>query len=489
VKHCPNPECPYRKRHGRDAEYRDEATTCSDCGSPLATEESSPPGVGAIAPMPAASGPWRRLGVTVGCAAVCVLCMYTPLPGTEGLGLEPSKYRVQVPAVGLMAIGMRPIVIAYAMVELFAVLAPSWRPLRLNGVRGRRRLRRAVISLAAILAVIQALGITRYLQTLSRGLDWRHVPVDPWVPWLTLVALPLGTLLFAVMAAAIDRWGLGDGYSVLSLAWSVPEILHPIRLLPPAPDYPLLLSLLAAVVGMVVLATTRALNRQWPFAVEGEAFAFEIPPCGADPLTVGPALLALPASFAAFVPGLDGFDLRNLNSTAFESISLMLMASLGVGFCFLYNQPRRVGPVWFKAEPTEAQLGVVRLRLASSGVRGVALLLGVAFVLRRSPAGASSIGGAILLYGTAILLDLAQEWRFRRRHPGLVAVWPENRVYAVQPLLRALADARLPAFPRGLHHRTMLQFFGPYVPVTILVPSDKAGSAERIIRERLNLQN
>jgi len=36
VRHCPNPKCPYRAEHGRPAEYRDDASTCSDCGAELA---------------------------------------------------------------------------------------------------------------------------------------------------------------------------------------------------------------------------------------------------------------------------------------------------------------------------------------------------------------------------------------------------------------------------------------------------------------------
>jgi hypothetical protein len=36
VRHCPNPECPYRAKHGIPAEYRPDVTNCSDCGSELA---------------------------------------------------------------------------------------------------------------------------------------------------------------------------------------------------------------------------------------------------------------------------------------------------------------------------------------------------------------------------------------------------------------------------------------------------------------------
>ena len=91
----------------------------------------------------------------------------------------------------------------------------------------------------------------------------------------------------------------------------------------------------------------------------------------------------------------------------------------------------------------------------------------------------------VLVVGTAVVLDLAKEWRFRRAHPELARAWPVHRVYAIQPALQALQAAGIPAFPRGLHHRTLLQLFGPYVPVTLLVPEEKAEEAEHLVGARL----
>lgn len=36
IRHCPNPECPFRARHGVPATYRADTERCSDCGSALA---------------------------------------------------------------------------------------------------------------------------------------------------------------------------------------------------------------------------------------------------------------------------------------------------------------------------------------------------------------------------------------------------------------------------------------------------------------------
>ena len=39
MKYCPNPGCPHRREVGKTATYEDSATTCSDCGTALVTEE------------------------------------------------------------------------------------------------------------------------------------------------------------------------------------------------------------------------------------------------------------------------------------------------------------------------------------------------------------------------------------------------------------------------------------------------------------------
>ncbi|MFQ5719254.1 MAG: hypothetical protein ACE5IK_06870 [Acidobacteriota bacterium] len=43
MKHCPNPECSFRKDTGRAGEYRDDISVCTDCGASLALGE--PPAV------------------------------------------------------------------------------------------------------------------------------------------------------------------------------------------------------------------------------------------------------------------------------------------------------------------------------------------------------------------------------------------------------------------------------------------------------------
>jgi hypothetical protein len=83
--------------------------------------------------------------------------------------------------------------------------------------------------------------------------------------------------------------------------------------------------------------------------------------------------------------------------------------------------------------------------------------------------------------GTAIALDLVAEWRAHRRRDDLVAAWPIHRVQLVDLAVRALRSAGIEVHARGLHHRTMLFFFGPFIPVLLMVPRDEAERARDLL--------
>jgi len=43
MKHCPNPDCENRVRHGVIAEFLDDVDRCTDCGAPLVAGEAPRP--------------------------------------------------------------------------------------------------------------------------------------------------------------------------------------------------------------------------------------------------------------------------------------------------------------------------------------------------------------------------------------------------------------------------------------------------------------
>ena len=64
-------------------------------------------------------------------------------------------------------------------------------------------------------------------------------------------------------------------------------------------------------------------------------------------------------------------------------------------------------------------------------------------------------------------------------------MWPEHRPYAVAAARAALAAEGIPVHARGEELRRLLQFFGPYVPIELMVPRADVERATTILTEVL----
>ena len=499
MKTCPNPACGFLRRHGHAAEYQDAAATCSDCGGALVgataakMAESDAPGQ-----TQAASWPWMKLLVTLGGAVASQALLFVEVPGV-GIRAEYGHPSALFPTLGLfsvVALGLAPMVSAWALVELAALAVPAWRSLRIGGPQDRAALRRVAIPLAALLAFVQSVSMARYLAEHLSAMSYSGIGGGSsgggaWQRWAVVVLLPLGTLALALIAAAIDRWGMGDGISVVLVAAVVFKLPDAFLSAYPASrtdevGSPYKFVLLIAV-GVVAL-TWRMLGRAAPFQVAPRPFALQLPTSGIDPIGFSASALLFPVTIASLL-GLPRPSFLD-GALVYGALQLGLVASLTVALSLLYNLPSRVAGLWLGPEASEAARGEIRSQLAHStlhtGVLVVGLVL-VAFVSTQMiPGLALGAGGlASLVILTAVARDFWKEWQFRGDHADLVGVWPIHRLYAVGPALKALLDAGIPAFPRGLHHRSLLQFFGPYVPVTLLVPREHAERAAAITRQRL----
>jgi hypothetical protein len=74
------------------------------------------------------------------------------------------------------------------------------------------------------------------------------------------------------------------------------------------------------------------------------------------------------------------------------------------------------------------------------------------------------------------IVDEARAWR-----ADLVVVWPLQQAQHAALVARVLADANIACHLKSSHLRTLLAFFGPYVPIDVLVPAADADEARKKI--------
>jgi hypothetical protein len=401
-----------------------------------------------------------RLLVTLAAPLVVWALGFVPLPGLQ----LPRGYPASA-ATSIVALGLAPFLSATLLVELVARLVPGWNRLRHEGREGRAALRRAAVMLTLLLALVQSFFLMRYLVSVTDSYA-RYAPRfeggvgTQWVATATLLG---GVFAVLALAGLVDRFGLGSGVSVLlagalltelaTLAWT--GAAHIADGAVQARD----LTTLALELGALVAASAWLLRRYRRAAPEADGTPPVRDPASGlvPPLYVGQVALmgglkAAELGWVTLAPG----PLRSGAILAVAGVAAVL------GCTWLF-QDRRAG---------RRALGVAAARAAVFVVALVALEL--YFADGKLSAKLHPLDFVIL---TAVALDLIGEWRARRVEPALVPIYVAPSVPVADRVLDALAAADVPVFARGIHHRALLQFFGPYVAITLLVPAARRDEA------------
>src|SRR5262245_48306740 len=91
MRHCPNAECPFRKKFGYAAEYRPGVEQCSDCGAALVDGESPAPAAAPAPPKPSLSSDVSsRLVVTIVLLFAVAVAMQVRLVGITYFDRKPG---------------------------------------------------------------------------------------------------------------------------------------------------------------------------------------------------------------------------------------------------------------------------------------------------------------------------------------------------------------------------------------------------------------
>ncbi len=392
-----------------------------------------------------APAPWGRLVVTLGAPLLTILAGRILVPGLdrdwldEVLSLGGGNRR----ALSVVALGLTPVLTAFVLVEVAALLVPPWRKLRTGG--RRMPLLLAALGLSALLAGLQGWLMTRWLVGL--GYWGRDLLVGS--PWLVVVTLVGGTFALLALAGVVTRHGLGSGIMVVLLGAGLAELHAVARSLLHAGAARLTLTL--AGVAALALATTWLLSRRT--AVQPQQ---RLPSSSLDALVLPQLVLAL-LGLAVLVGGVaPARVLEWLQPSRVEVLVVfaLVAAAIAVGLGRAYTG---------------------RLDAAPVDVAFLALVLVVGYVLGKL----AGLPALSIVIGTGWLLDVQAERRARLPDPVDVAELDDPQRGDL--VLGTLAAAGIPAHLRGANVRTLLRFFAPFVTITVRVPRAQAAEAQRLL--------
>lgn len=380
------------------------------------------------------------VGRIVATAAACAAFLYARHVPVPMVNLAQFADDGISSAVSIAMLGLVPILQAYVLVEIASFLVPRWRPLR--QVPGRPALERASTWLAVLLALVQGFGVARYLETVQVG--YGFLVTDPGTDFRIVLTLTLaaGCCLALALARFIDRHGVGRGMSMLLAAGGVQSLPQlAVRFQRDELGSAEAMGILVAVGGsMLVLGSRRGPLR--------------LPVCGLDPV-LRASTYAVALVFSGVLPRLAP-ALASAAGLWVLRMALVVALTLSLSRVFAAGDDARR-----------------RAALPGAVARSLVYLIGMSVVLVEVPA-VDLLG---LVTAAAVAMDLFLELRLRAAHGELVAIRREQAPDHADDLVAALRERGIPAVPQAAFHRTLLHFFGPFVPVDVLVPAVRAQEA------------
>lgn len=430
--------------------------------------------------------PWGRLAVSAGGVVAVLLLDHIALAGIDEqvlVNTAGGTTAAQASVPGVFALGLTPFFAAAVLVELLFLIVPRWRRLRHGGPRGRRRLAAPVAMVTIVLAMTQGWMVAQWLASFGGA---QLLPDDSTRALLVIaVSMTCGVLVLVALASVVGRYGLGNGVSILLLAGLVRgarALAARTRALSPSPA---LLLYMAAGLVVIALLTRWMLRRRTSSA---ERPSLPMPASGAVPLSAIFWIISLLTLLAPFMDDPPLWLLKLMPTNRHDLlIQLIMLVPVGGALAWLFCRPS----VWVapaRALGHEVGRDAARNAFLRATALTIAWLLGVdaLYYLLRQEAGAFLLGLPIILLSVAILSDLYAEWRARARTPDLVPVWPLHRVPLAPVVAAALRNRGIEHHLRGLRHRSLLHFFGPYVPIVVMVPAPRAEEAAAFLEAALS---
>jgi hypothetical protein len=422
-----------------------------------------------------------RLLVTLTLLAIFFMATLVRLPGIDMSNVIAVNGS---PGLSIMAVGIRPLMVTFATVELLSFVVPMGRQLRRGGIAGRRRLNLFAIRAGVAVAILQAAGLTITLLRQAPG----GLPLVPNPGFLFFVSsvstLVAGTMLTFLIAQFVSRWGVGNGFCMfilVDLVWPALAQGRDLVLSSYTSWNPLELLAWIAAIGMLVRAFVRR-----PEAVlrdsQQEVIPVKLPvfPQGIVPVTWTYSLLSIFDTLSLVFPSSE--ELLPL-PVALVGSAVFIAALSPATFHLFSSRKRLEGNLPSGALPAEGDVWDGRSLTQSTALLvafGVGFLGGTWFLGFRF---SEILAFPEFVMLVALIFDLVAEWSFRQKHGDRVttAIQMDN-VYHACYLQGLLAKNGIGSLVRCFQFRSLFFFLAPLFKMELIVPTTEWNRALEIIR-------
>lgn len=416
----------------------------------------------------------RRVVLTLALVGAYVAAQRVP-----SFGIDTESIPELAERTGSFALGIRPALSAYLVVEFFAWAVPRWHKLRVSN-RGRDVLERASAVVTIILAIFQGFGVAMMLDAMKNDFATRGgMVVELHSPALVMLSMVVGAGVSLLLARLISGLGLLNGFVALTLVEVVMAMVSsgggPYGVLPNVTEAPLVAAaafVLPVVATVLVTAKARPTKGETDIDIPHPASSLQAVPAAVAMIAVPNAVFG-ESSFWTFLKGIP-------DSTLW--LRTLIAVVVGLVLCALLTQP---GPLTFVLTNTgmrHAQATRLARAAAHRAVLPAALFV---VVLAASDYAGELIAvqglSVSLALATALVLDTG-EAVIARGQGGWVRIFRDPRPQLVAVAARQLAangfEPRIGTRAQG----SLLRAFGSYACSEIQVQKKDREPASELVR-------
>ncbi|MBM3287520.1 MAG: preprotein translocase subunit SecY [Candidatus Eisenbacteria bacterium] len=313
----------------------------------------------------------RRILMTAGLLVVYRVGGHIPTPGVDG-GALTSYFQSQAQNTLFMlydlfaggnfskatifALGIMPYISASIILQLFGAVIPYFEKLQKEGEEGRRKITQYTRYGTVLLAVVQAFGISIFLESLNTQFSIPVVP-NPGFAFRIITALTMtaGAVFVMWLGELITDKGIGNGMSLLIFIGIVArfpaEAINTIRAIAQGSLNPIVVIVLAVfmvlVTAFVVMMTQaqRKIPVQYAKRIVGRKMyggqsthiPLRVNTAGVIPIIFAQSIIIFPSTIASFFPNSDVMQGMTRFFAPGGLVYMLLYAIMIIFFTYFYT--------------------------------------------------------------------------------------------------------------------------------------------------------
>jgi len=407
--------------------------------------------------------------------------------------------------ISILALGIMPFVSASVIIEICSLFIPFLKNHRGGDYLGRKVLQKYSLILTFFLSVLQGKFIIQGLEGILSPSGTHILMLSNNLQFIALLStLVASVFLILFLAETATMHGVGNGISLLILSGSVSGVygniskyighaseidLNLFYVIP----FTLIIFFSFVFIPIYLLKSTYVIPLKHN-SDESNSNFFMLNSClsGMEPMGYSTTLLMLPATLLAFT--------RNFESIAsflhpgtfiyyFCSFILVLLFSYFFGWLFLHPK-RRFEALkswgWNVQETFQYPIDSLKqkfliMNLPWSIFLFAAIILPNILIIRFNVP--FYLGGSSLLIITFISLDIVSRLKFWREnvHEKIFKIAEFQDLHHATMIRNHLKSENIKFYLQGYYHRHLLFFFGPYIPINLMVPFFEKERAVAII--------